>query len=89
MLTERDRYFGGCAAYLVEVAAQFLVLGGESLDAALGDAVLVQGGLQLALDVVVVRLQFRQLSGTGRKSENPAKRAGRWDGMCVGFGLTQ
>ena len=49
------------SSYLVEVAAQLLVLGGERLDTPLGDTVLVQGGLKLALDVVVVRLQLRQL----------------------------
>ena len=53
------------APHLVHVAARLLAFGGERLDAPLGDAVLVQGGLQLALHVVVVSLQLRQLCRTG------------------------
>ena len=52
--------------HLVHVAARLLALGGESLDAPLCDAVLVQGGLQLALHVVIVRLQLRQLPESDR-----------------------
>ena len=55
------------APYLVHAAARLLALGGERLDAPLGDAVLVQSGLQLALDVVIVRLQLRQLGNERRE----------------------
>lgn len=42
--------------YSVEVGAGFLVLCCESLDAALGHTILVQGLLELSLELVVVGL---------------------------------
>ena len=48
-------------SHLIHVATGLLALGGECLDAPLGNAVLVERGLQLPLDVVVVRLQLSQL----------------------------
>ena len=52
------------SSHLVQVAAQLLILSRESLDAPLGDTVLVQSGLQLPLHVIVVRLELRQLRQT-------------------------
>lgn len=45
----------------VQVGADLLQLSVESGQTALGNAVLVQSGLQLALDILVVGLQFGQL----------------------------
>lgn len=47
----------------VVVDTDLLQLSGERLNAALGNAVLVNGGLQLTLDFFVVGLDFGQLSG--------------------------
>lgn len=46
------------STYSLEVGAGLLVLSSEGLDAALGDAVLVEGLLELALDLVVVSLEL-------------------------------
>lgn len=49
--------------YRFVVAPDFFGFGGKSLDSPLGDAELVQGDLQLALDFVVVGLEFGELEG--------------------------
>lgn len=50
-------------AYSLKVGASLLILSSEGLDAALGNTVLVEGLLKLALNLVVVSLKLLEAKG--------------------------
>lgn len=58
--------------YSIKSSAGLLVLGGETLDATLGHTILIQGGLQLPLKLVVVGLEL--LSPREEKKTVPSVR---------------